>query len=142
MVIKIIFLRSKSAEKALKWKFWWNKKNVSLKRLPFKKWKEKIDVKKIFPICFCYQTILGLLQDDIKKYLIEYLNNLEELLQNKSQIQFVHVNDDEIKVNINFANGRARDKLFASKFIDLSTIKKELKQTENAKDYHCKFVIE
>ena len=123
----------------MRWKFWWKKKNVSIKKHPFKKWKEEIEVKQIFPICFHYKTDLGLLQEDIKKYLIAYLNNLEELLQSKSQIEFVHVDDDEIKCTVNFANQKARDQLLESKYIDLNYAKQEL---ENAKDYRCVFVIE
>lgn len=92
-----------------------------MKRHNFKKWREEIEVKEIYPIYFKYKESYNLTQDMIKKYLIEYCNNLEELYQHKSQIQFEQFEEGEkeIKCIINFANKKARDLLFNSKYIEL-----------------------
>ena len=116
-------------------KFWWKQKSHSLKGHDFKKWRKLIEVKEVYPIHFCYSKALGLSNEDIKKFVIGYLNHLEELLQNKEQIQFEeaiedddddkgndHGNEGRIKCVIYFANRRARDQLFRSKFIDLSHV--------------------
>ena len=103
-----------------------------MKKHGFKKWREEIQVKEIYPISFIYKESTNISQDDIKKFLISYLNNLEELLQNKSQIKFKEIqheiNEEQeeeekyIKCTINFANKRARQQLLKSQYIDLKMI--------------------
>jgi len=125
---------------------------VLQKKHAFKKWREQIEIREIFPINFRYKKSLNLSQDDVKKFLIEYLNNLEELLQNKSQIQFIdddENNDKYIKCTINFANRKAREKLFNSQYIDLQNIKlgnnnnNEINEDEiDINEYQCKLIID
>eukprot|EP01084_Bolivina_argentea_P167356 290467_1 len=52
LLVRIHFHRAKSFEKATQWKFWWKKKSVAMKKHAFKKWKQCIQMKEVYPIEF------------------------------------------------------------------------------------------
>lgn len=121
LLMRITFHDSASIQRVKNWKFFWKKKSVVVKSHGFKHWKNLIDVQYLYPVFIEYLASWNLDANQVRRWLCTYCQNLEDLLQNESQIVCSMV-DSMVNCTVYFANEVARDKLLNSKYVSLKSL--------------------